>query len=142
MCCTLPAIPEIGKPAGAACPHATGPQGASCTCYKARPVACRKYVCLWAASSVLPEKLRPDLCGFYVEPLRNTSSVVLFNVDPLRPDAWKTGIGKSLVDRYVAQGTAVAAVVGKANHYALPPDTAFTPIWRDMLEAARAAGVR
>lgn len=137
MCCT-PAVPELGKPAGPLCQHCTGK---GCAIYADRPGSCRRFFCLWAAGPQLAGALRPDICGAFFEPVRG-KPVMLVNVDPKRPDVWQHGIVKGLIDRFVAQGTAVAIVVGDHNHFRLPPGMPFVPVWRAILDAAKAAGVR
>jgi len=137
LCCTL-AFDAPDKPAGKPCEHCTGK---GCKIYDKRPTVCRRFVCLWSASSALHGSLRPDLCGAFFEPVRG-KPIMMVNVDPARPRSWEEGIVKSLIDRFVAQGTAVAIVVGKQNHFRLPAGAAFVPVWRDLLEYARASGVR
>ena len=138
LCCRLPPIDELGKAQGVPCPHHTG---TSCAVWATRPVACRNFRCLWYANPSFPDALRPDRCGAYFEPLRGRP-VVLVMVDTMRPDAWQKGIVKGLIDRFVANRTSVAIVVGSRNHFRLPPDTAFVPVWRHILDAAESAGVR
>ena len=137
LCCTL-AFDAPYKPAGRPCEHCTG---RGCKIYDKRPAVCRRFICLWAAGPTLHGALRPDLCHAIFEPVRG-KNIMMVNVDPAWPRAWEEGIVKGLIDRVVAQGTAVAIVVGKRNHFRLPPDTAFVPVWRDILDAAKAAGMR
>ena len=61
MCCKLPGVAELEKPAATWCPHCKVGQG--CKIYAARPPSCRTFQCLWTRAEHLPEGMRPDRCG-------------------------------------------------------------------------------
>lgn len=59
MCCVLPAIPQLGKPANVPCKHLT-PGG--CGIYEKRPQVCREFRCHWLDGKGTE---RPDVVGAY-----------------------------------------------------------------------------
>ncbi len=58
MCCKVPAIPEIRKPANQWCEHCD--KGLGCRIYDRRPEPCQAFYCLWKVMPDFPEELRPD----------------------------------------------------------------------------------
>ena len=62
VCCTLCHVPELGKVEGVTCEHCDK----GCRIYEGRPETCASYECEWK-KGVLPEGLRPDLCGVMLE---------------------------------------------------------------------------
>jgi hypothetical protein len=108
--------------------------------WQTRPKICRRFVCLWYANPKFPAALRPDRCGVFFEPLKGTQ-VMSANVDPERPDVWKSGIARELIDRFTLQGVPVVVIVGEERHVCLPP-SGWTPakVWRRVVEGARANG--
>lgn len=66
LCCVLPAIPQLGKPANVPCVHLT-PSG--CGIYETRPQGCRDFKCEWLRGGVGDQTSRPDHVGGYVLPL-------------------------------------------------------------------------
>jgi len=87
MCCKLPAIEALDKPAGKWCIHAT--PGAQCNIYEARPTVCRVFNCLWKIDHRIPEAFRPDkvkaVLAIYKE------GVLIVYPDKAYPTAWKDG---------------------------------------------------
>lgn len=93
MCCKLPAIDELAKPAGKWCILST--PGSQCNVYEHRPTTCREFNCLWKIDHRVPEAFRPDkvktILAMYKE------GVLVVYVDKSYPTAWKEGeIGKFL----------------------------------------------
>lgn len=64
-CCTVLAVPSIGKPEHARCPNISPRQG--CAVYETRPDGCRSYRCLWRAGVVGSQLDRPDRVGFIID---------------------------------------------------------------------------
>ena len=56
LCCKLPAIEALNKPAQSLCQHAHN----GCKIYPARPVGCRAFNCLWKTNMQVPEKFKPS----------------------------------------------------------------------------------
>lgn len=67
LCCTLPAIPELDKPAGVPCRHLTAK---GCGIYDSpeRPELCRSFACNWLKGAV-DEHARPDIVGAFTTPM-------------------------------------------------------------------------
>jgi hypothetical protein len=86
LCCKVPSIAELGKPAGAWCTHCL--PGRGCGIYTLRPMVCRGAYCEWMMSKGLGPEWKPD-----------RSKIVLFkseggrrltaHVDPGYPTAWR-----------------------------------------------------
>ena len=51
MCCKLPRIPVLDKPAGEWCRHCT--PGVGCNIYDERPQMCREFFCQWIENTSL-----------------------------------------------------------------------------------------
>lgn len=64
-CCIHLGIEELRRPAGQTCKHLDGsnPQK-RCSIYATRPEGCQTYKCFYRSTTLLPEHLRPDRCGF------------------------------------------------------------------------------
>ena len=68
MCCKLPSIAELEKPAGVWCQHVL--KGKGCGIYEARPEVCRAFRCSWLRDPDSPDSWRPDRCGFMLRRAR------------------------------------------------------------------------
>ncbi len=67
VCCTVMAVPELGKPALLPCTRlrvGTPGQGA-CGRYKERPGTCAGFECLWRLGAVGGASARPDRLGVF-----------------------------------------------------------------------------
>lgn len=65
-CCTANAVAEIGKAAGAACPHRSlDSNRPGCGIYAERPTGCQTFRCVWL-DGVGPDKHRPDRIGVVI----------------------------------------------------------------------------
>lgn len=86
LCCKLPAIAELSKPAGSWC-HFCAPQS-GCTVYADRPKVCRDFRCGWLAEASYPDHWKPSACKMILvtQPGGQRLNV---HVDPDRPDAWQ-----------------------------------------------------
>ncbi len=121
VCCELIGVPEINKPRGEMCPHATD---TGCGIHPTlggttQPISCGLFYCLWLASQRLdeahrmPPSMRPDrshmVFGPCDEKIRNKLYV---NVDPKFPDAWREPEAVEWLNRLVAKGNEVVLFVG------------------------------
>lgn len=62
-CCIAPELDALGKEMWQPCAHLNdGCVG--CSIYEERPQACADYRCVWLDIEKLPDKFRPDRCGF------------------------------------------------------------------------------
>ena len=85
MCCKVPQIDELNKPAGVWCQHATSGKG--CNIYADRPSPCRAFYCSWMQDSGLGDEWKPDRSKFVVYVQRNGVNLQIA-VDPKFPNAW------------------------------------------------------
>ena len=86
LCCKLPAIPEIPKPAQTWCVQCD--IGKGCKIYDTRPNTCRKFECVYLTSGQLGEHWKPALCHLVVAHHPNSNRIVI-HVDSAFPDAWR-----------------------------------------------------
>lgn len=83
MCCVLPAIRELGKPANVPCKHLTE---TGCGIYESRPQVCRSFECHWLNGKGAS---RPDVVGAYTSRMPTTDGWgngmgILVHIDPNR----------------------------------------------------------
>jgi uncharacterized protein len=86
MCCKLPQIDALNKPANQWCVHCSTRK--SCDAYDARPEQCRTFFCHFMENAALGEEWRPSKSRFMLMG-KDNGQTVLVVVDPDRPDAWK-----------------------------------------------------
>ncbi|MBP1849996.1 hypothetical protein [Rhizobium halophytocola] len=94
LCCWLPDIDELDKPANRPCRHCRAGDG--CSIYAERPQTCRDFLCLWRTDLRFGDHWDPKRSGMmlYRQGLQLT---VL--VDPAMPDAWRAPpYAEALVD--------------------------------------------
>lgn len=56
LCCKLPSIEAVGKPAGQWCRHCTKP---GCGIYTTRPITCQNFNCEWLRNDLVPSFFYP-----------------------------------------------------------------------------------
>jgi hypothetical protein len=86
MCCKLPHIEELEKPAGRWCRHAV--TGKGCGIYESRPQICRRFYCQWMIEPDLGPGWKPDKAKFLMSIDPSNEAVLRVTVDPAFPDAW------------------------------------------------------
>lgn len=64
LCCDLPEIEALEKPANRLCRHAIPHKG--CSIYEDRPPLCRDFLCLWRTSETLGPAWQPDRAGLMI----------------------------------------------------------------------------
>lgn len=85
LCCRLPDIDLLDKPANAWCRHCVAGEG--CSIYADRPSVCRDFLCLWMTDEGLAEVWEPSLSHMMV--YRQGPQVTVL-VDPDHPDIWRS----------------------------------------------------
>ena len=86
LCCKVPAVHELRKPAGVYCTHCV--IGGGCKIYPDRPASCRDFMCGWLVNPHLGPDLKPDQC--HVVLIWVAQRQLLFaDCDPDYPDAWR-----------------------------------------------------
>lgn len=122
LCCKLPDIAELSKPANQWCTNCD--IGKGCRIYETRPTPCRDFECLWLESQrekhPLPAELRPDRCKFMLTFAPNRRDVLGY-CDPMAPDAWKHPSVLRLLHVLAGQGLRVMFGTGR-EFFALDRD--------------------
>jgi len=85
LCCKVPPIAALNKPAGQWCIHCE--VGVGCQIYANRPAGCREFSCLWLSDLTLGPEWRPDLARFFLSSYHGNQLAVL--CDPGYPLAWR-----------------------------------------------------
>jgi hypothetical protein len=86
LCCKVPSIADLAKPAGVWCTHCR--PGRGCGIYALRPMVCRGAYCEWMMSKGLGTEWKPDrskIVLFKTEGGRRLTA----HVDPGFPSAWR-----------------------------------------------------
>ena len=83
LCCHLPDIDELEKPANELCRHCIEQQG--CRIYGERPQLCRDFLCLWRTDPRMGDHWAPASSSMMV--YRQGPQITVL-VDPSRPDVW------------------------------------------------------
>jgi hypothetical protein len=86
MCCKVPSIKELNKPAGRWCIHAV--RGSGCAIHPNRPRTCREFFCSWLVDPNLGPEWKPEVSRFILS-ADATHKAILVSVDPGMPLAWK-----------------------------------------------------
>jgi len=84
LCCDLPDIDELDKPANTLCRHCVRDQG--CTAYAARPGTCRDFLCAWMSDGDWGPEWDPTVCHMMVYAQGPQLTVL---VDPRHPEIWR-----------------------------------------------------
>ena len=85
LCCRLPEIDALSKPANAWCVNCV--EGFGCRVYEERPQLCRDFLCLWMTDETLGPEWEPADTHMMI--YRQGPQITVL-VDPEHPDAWKT----------------------------------------------------
>ena len=88
LCCKLPQIDELDKPAGVWCRHCVPGRGGGCQIYDTRPVPCRVFHCSWIMDPSFGNEWRPLTAKMIVFPEKPGNRIAV-RVDPGHPDAWR-----------------------------------------------------
>lgn len=88
MCCYLPEIEELAKPADAWCKHCTQH---SCRAYEARPQPCRDFKCAWLADARVADHWYPKRAKMLLYTAKNPKGEleIRVRVHPKHPGRWQ-----------------------------------------------------
>jgi Fe-S-cluster containining protein len=86
LCCKVPAVPELSKPAGQWCVHCV--PGSGCSRHTDRPQACRRFFCSWRLDPDLGPEWKPEVSRFVLSADPAHQALVVM-VDPGMPLAWR-----------------------------------------------------
>ncbi|MBB3978224.1 hypothetical protein GGQ64_003458 [Rhizobium azooxidifex] len=84
LCCRLPDIDALSKPANAWCQHCRAEGG--CTIYQDRPQVCRDFLCLWMVDDALGQEWEPARSHMMI--YRQGPQVTVL-VDPAHAAVWR-----------------------------------------------------
>lgn len=84
LCCRLPDIDDLDKPADAWCRHCIAGKG--CSIYADRPKLCRDFLCRWMLDDGLGPEWEPSRSRMMVYGQGEQITVL---ADPDRPDLWR-----------------------------------------------------
>jgi len=116
MCCKLPLIVELEKPAGAWCRYCK--PGKGCGSYVDRPQVCRDFHCGYLTEASLGEEWKPTVARMLLL-LEHDQNRVSVLVDPQRPDAWRQAPYYQQIKRWAVQ----AVPTGGHIHVCVGPRT-------------------
>ena len=120
LCCKLPKVEAVDKPAGVWCRHCK--PGKGCTIYETRPDPCRKFFCAWMTMPGLGDEWKPLHSKLVVAVHGVGGSRMTVHVDPQRPDAWRAEPYYTNFRRWVRlEGMTILVTVGK-RYYTILPD--------------------
>lgn len=112
LCCKLPRIPELSKPAGVPCSN-LDPSCERCTIYADRPLVCQDFNCAWVDGRAGAEWRPVDSHMVVYQQFPN----VLVLVDPDHPQSWEKEPYRSQMrqwsSRVAEMGGVVAVFVGE-----------------------------
>lgn len=113
LCCKLAGVPELHKDDGRWCPHCDARNG--CRIYAERPASCRVFVCLWRAGygrdEMKPSQVR--VMGGLEDRADGSGRLWHLDVDPSRPDAWRSPLVREFLDAVRDTGEPVVIRVGR-----------------------------
>ena len=120
LCCKLPRIDALSKPAGKWCQNAK--VGTGCTIYETRPTPCRNFRCEWLYNSLLGDHWAPLKAKFYIS-AEGPNQTMIF-VDPAYPASWKAPEYYPTIKLVAAQqmenGGSLSVRIGQRHIVVLP----------------------
>ncbi|HEV7309585.1 hypothetical protein [Ensifer sp.] len=99
LCCRLPDIDALEKPANDWCRHCIEGQG--CRIYAERPQLCRDFLCLWRTDAVLDDAWEPARSHMMV--YRQGPQITVL-VDPDVPDIWRNAPYLQRLQQFAREG--------------------------------------
>lgn len=103
MCCKIPRIDVLSKPAGKWCVHCL--PGRGCGIYETRPMICRKFLCVWMQNGELSAEWKPEKSKMYLS-YELSGERIAAHVDPATPGAWRREPYYSDLKRWSAEAAA------------------------------------
>jgi hypothetical protein len=93
-CCTVLAVPDIGKGEGVPC---TSLVGYGCGRYDTRPTSCKSYTCLWRGG-LLRDDDRPDKCGVMISMAPIEAKRMVFIAQPVEKGGENKDEAKDVIE--------------------------------------------
>lgn len=101
LCCRLPDIDVLAKPANVWCRHCT--PGVGCSAYASRPETCRAFTCSWLTDLRLAPEWDPLVSRMMVYQQGPQTTVL---VDPDHPPLWQRAPYKAQLEAWARQAEA------------------------------------
>jgi hypothetical protein len=109
LCCKVPLIRELEKPADRWCRHAV--IGKGCGIYENRPPVCQRFHCQWILDPRLGPEWKPEKARFILYPDQEKQEVLHVAVDPAFPDAWTRPPFLAAIRNWVSEGATLGRFV-------------------------------
>lgn len=106
LCCRLPDIDYLDKPADEWCRHCVA--GLGCSIYEERPKLCRDFLCHWMLDETLGDEWKPSISHMMVYGQGRQITVL---ADPDRPDLWRHEPYISQLQNWAADAAATGGYV-------------------------------
>jgi Fe-S-cluster containining protein len=122
MCCKVPRIEEISKPAYQWCQHAK-PGNGGCAIYETRPDVCRDFRCGWQALDMGPH-WKPTKCKMVLVRKRDRQSgerLLTVLLDASYPNAWRRAPYYQELKAQCGQ-IVIEIIVSDRSHVRMCPD--------------------
>ena len=87
MCCKLPRIPALNKPAQKLCVNCNA--GVGCNIYDSRPQTCVEFYCMYMLNAAMGDEWKPSRSKMMVTYEASEERLVV-HVDPSRRGAWRS----------------------------------------------------
>jgi hypothetical protein len=128
LCCKLPAIAVLNKPANTWCQHCPNGKG-GCGIYPTRPEKCQNFGCSWLTNLSFGDEWFPARAKMYVAGTRglNGQLDILVSVDPAYPNRWREPPYLDRIMLLAAKHGRVVVSVGSLVHTIRPRQSADTP---------------
>ena len=121
LCCKVPNIPELEKPAGTLCRHCIVERG--CGIHAERPTVCREYFCGYIVNKNLGPEWKPSACNFLITYEAGGSRISIY-ADTERPDGWRRepflATFRAWAEVGVRHGGQVVVFIGRQVQVILP----------------------
>jgi hypothetical protein len=113
LCCKLPEIVVLNKPANVWCQHCKPGKG-GCSIYDTRPEKCQNFGCGWLTDRSFDDDWFPARAKIYVASSRGPGGRVdvLVSVDPAYPNRWREAPYFDRILRMAARRGRVVVSVG------------------------------
>jgi hypothetical protein len=109
MCCKLPLIEELEKPACQWCRYAV--IGKGCGIYENRPSVCESFFCQWMLDARLGPEWKPEKAKFVLYRPHEGQEIFYVAVDPAAPHTWTKPPFFPAIKSWVLEGAGLGRLV-------------------------------
>lgn len=118
LCCKIPAIAELAKPAGQWCQHVR--QGKGCGIHGSHPFECQAFRCGWLQMEYLGDEWKPSNAKFILR-VEDAAGKMVVALDEGHPNAWRAEPYYTMIKHWSAQG-AVLVSLGNRTMVVFPEE--------------------